>query len=262
MKITFILFFISLVLGACSPAAKLDDSIMEEIEEKLTEQFSTYFLSSIVEESLKDPFEYNGSTVYYYNVISYTNSTFTTKSDDEKVKIMYEINELLMEYTEDGLLIQCGKKIYCSFDQIVLSDNSPENNYFQVAFNTYSDISDMTVKAPGGEYISAKNEEQGKDVTTTNSKPMLEIVDSKAEISGDFIYVEGAVVNNSESSFSYIQVEVTYYDNNGNMLDSDWTYVNGDDLLSPNERKAFTVMTEMVGQKYEKFKVEILDFNY
>lgn len=99
------------------------------------------------------------------------------------------------------------------------------------------------------------------NVSKGNYVPELEIVDKKGELNGDYIYVTGAVKNNSGSPFTYIEVKVTYTDDNGTILDTDWTYVNSSDALLPNERKSFKVMTEMVGQKYTKYRVEVADYD-
>jgi hypothetical protein len=97
--------------------------------------------------------------------------------------------------------------------------------------------------------------------TTKSDSPILEIVELSGKIGGDYIYVTGAVKNNSNNSNTYVEVKVTYFNDSGNVLDTENTYVNSSDLLLSNERKSFEIMTKMIGEKYSKYKVEVLDYN-
>lgn len=58
----------------------------------------------------------------------------------------------------------------------------------------------------------------------------------------EYEYAKGYVKNVGNTSHSYIKVKVTYTDDSGNVVDTDWTYA-GSDNLQPGERKSFEIMT-------------------
>lgn len=92
-----------------------------------------------------------------------------------------------------------------------------------------------------------------------NYVPELEITEKHGKIDGDYIYVSGAVKNNTQNPVYFVKIQVDYLDNSGNVVDSDWTYSNSTDGLQPNAQKYFDVMTRRYGD-YTKFKVSIADY--
>lgn len=105
-----------------------------------------------------------------------------------------------------------------------------------------------------------KNNKNSENTSSTN-KTTLEIVDKHGEVDGDFIKISGAVKNNSQLlSFTYIKVQVDYLDGDGNIIDSDWTYVNSGDALKPNAQKYFDLMSQKHGDS-AKYKISVIDFS-
>lgn len=88
----------------------------------------------------------------------------------------------------------------------------------------------------------------------------IEIIDKKGTIRGDYIHVTGAVKNVSQTPHSYIKVKVTHLDNDGDVLDTDWTYASSEDL-KPNEQKYFEIMTRY-RDGMSKFRVEVESYQW
>lgn len=88
----------------------------------------------------------------------------------------------------------------------------------------------------------------------------LEIVDKNIRQERNYVYALGAVKNNGTRNYKFIEVKVTYYDGNNNVLDTDWTYAVGDEGLEPQERKQFEIMTKR-SENIKNFTIEIKDFS-
>lgn len=93
-----------------------------------------------------------------------------------------------------------------------------------------------------------------------NYVPEIEITEKHAKVDGDYIYVTGAVKNNTKSSLYYVKVKVEYLDDYKNVVDSDWTYVNSSDGLQPNAQKYFDMMTKINGTT-KNYRVSIMDYD-
>jgi hypothetical protein len=87
----------------------------------------------------------------------------------------------------------------------------------------------------------------------------LQILDIKGEVKGNYIYVSGAVKNRSNTPHSFIKIKVIYTDYEDNVVDTDWTYLDSEEL-KPNEQKYFEIMTKY-RKGMDRFKVEILDYD-
>ena len=55
------------------------------------------------------------------------------------------------------------------------------------------------------------------------------------------------------------RIKAIYYDNAGNIVDTDWTYAVADEGLSPGERKTFQIMTS-ASANIVKGSLSILDY--
>lgn len=61
----------------------------------------------------------------------------------------------------------------------------------------------------------------------------------KHYVKGNYIYIEGSVKNNSNKEIRYYEIGIKFLDNQGNVIDSDYT--NGTDL-GPGELQVFDTM--------------------
>lgn len=76
------------------------------------------------------------------------------------------------------------------------------------------------------------------------SKPTikdLKITNSQWKKKGDYVYIDGVVKNVSKNrTINYFEVEANFYDEYGDVIDSDWT--NDGDELAPGESRPFDMM--------------------
>ncbi|APH05847.1 FxLYD domain-containing protein [Bacillus weihaiensis] len=209
-----------------------------------------------------------------YFVSSNPTADFENLDDIEKLNIMQTIIETVRDESSNNSVaggdFDCGKKNICSFNTFVISGEKDGNRtYYQISnvdLNEEVNYSMEVSYDENGDYNPRNVSNEKENITTTNSEstdntPSIEVVEHKGTIDGDYIYVTGAVKNNSEFAYSFVEVKVTYFDKDGNVLDTETSFVNSSDSLLPNERKSFEIMTQMVGQKYPKYKVEVVDFN-
>jgi len=249
---------------------QIDESELQKLETKIESNKEVnkyladeiFFIKAAPEEA--DVVSYKGLKSYPYNFTSHFNDDFNKLSVEEKYNVFTKIVELIEE-DHRTTLIECGYKKYCSIDKITLfnTDMIEKTNTFTF------DIDDKEITHLYDDEGRFKSEvlsntdtlkTSNSNNTNGNSLPKLEFVESSARIDGDYIYVTGAIKNNSNISYTYVEIKVTYFDENGNILDTDNAYLNSSDLLMPNERKSFSIMTQMVGQKYPKYKVQIFDY--
>jgi hypothetical protein len=72
----------------------------------------------------------------------------------------------------------------------------------------------------------------------------ISISEVKGFIDGDYMYLKGKITNYGTETFRYVKVGVNWYDNNGRMLDTDYTYAVGAEGLAPKATKSFEIMTK------------------
>lgn len=74
------------------------------------------------------------------------------------------------------------------------------------------------------------------------------------EKDGDYIYIRGSVKNISEKTISYFKILAEFLDNNGNVIDSDWT--NDGDDLKPNTSRKFEIM-HRYDSNFKRVRLEV-----
>lgn len=89
--------------------------------------------------------------------------------------------------------------------------------------------------------------------------PELEITEKNAKVDNGYIYVTGAVKNNTKYPVYYVKVKVEYLDISNNVIDSDWTYVNSGDGLQPDSQKYFDMITRKNGTT-KNYRISVIDF--
>ena len=89
-----------------------------------------------------------------------------------------------------------------------------------------------------------------------NPSSKLEIQGHTHKISDGYIYVTGRVKNVSDDDISYFEVVCKYLDENGQVLDSDYT--NSGLVLKPGEMREFEIMHKY-REEYSEYEVLIGD---
>lgn len=110
-----------------------------------------------------------------------------------------------------------------------------------LALSDKEKLEKIKVLAQKGKEIASQKHEEELDQLLKEANP-IEITDKKASRDGDYMYASGAVKNVSQTSYSYIKVKVTYVNDSGDIIDTDWTYASSE-TLRPNEQKYFEIMT-------------------
>ncbi|WP_053361943.1 FxLYD domain-containing protein [Bacillus sp. FJAT-27251] len=249
---------------------RLDKSKLDSLELKISDngEVSKYILfPNFSADESREVVKYKGLASYPYQLLGSYGEDFEKLTNEKKHQVFLKIIDIIEgegSITED---ISCGYNKFCSIDEIVIFNKNANTSESY----TYSLLNEEIVYSYHDENSRFKqetieigektnSEETSLSTTTNPNSPNIEIVEKAGNIDGEYIHITGAVRNNSKEKFSFIEVKVTYTDDNGNILDTNRTYVNSNDLLLPNERKSFEVMTKMVGEKYTKYKVEIADY--
>ncbi|MEH6957206.1 FxLYD domain-containing protein [Neobacillus drentensis] len=246
---------------------RIDESELNKLASKIQEnKVVNKYISgvSFFREETEDVITYKGIKSYQYTLSSLAENDFEKTTVKEKYIVFMEIAKIIKE--ESGsTLIKCGYKKYCDVSQVQSYIMEGETNSYSFDMNTneitHSYINDK------GLYLSEKlssagipNKSNGTN-TSNNTSPRLEVVEKSGNIDGNYIYVTGAIKNISDISYTFVEIKVSYFDDSGNILDTDSTYLNSSDPLMPNERKSFSLMTQMVGQKYTKYKIQVVNYN-
>lgn len=87
----------------------------------------------------------------------------------------------------------------------------------------------------------------------------LKIEDEELIFRGNYMYYSGYIKNVGEKTYYYTKIKATYYDNNNNVIDTDWTYAVGSEGLAPNDRKSFQIMT-VYNKSVTQGSLSILDY--
>jgi len=131
-------------------------------------------------------------------------------------------------------------------------DYATSRNSYNMANYTMNEIPNSYSGIMSEEILKYKNEIKGKE-----DAPLIEFVDCNWHRDGNYVYYNGKVKNNSAKSVSFVKVEVVYYDReNGNVLDSDYTYAVDSNPLQPGLVKSFNLMTPYTpGMKWARCRV-------
>ncbi len=81
--------------------------------------------------------------------------------------------------------------------------------------------------------------------TPTPSVPPLEVVAGRDYIRYGYLHIVGEVINNTDYWYDFVKVVATFYDSDGKVLGSDFTYIELDEL--PPHGKGVFVLSSDVG---------------
>ncbi len=71
----------------------------------------------------------------------------------------------------------------------------------------------------------------------------IEFEEVEGRRDGDFFKIRGYVRNNGDTSVDFVKVGVELLNENGDVLDTDWSFAVSGEGLDPGGRKSFDIMT-------------------
>jgi hypothetical protein len=119
-------------------------------------------------------------------------------------------------------------------------------------------LSILVLLGGGWLLISPLYQDVKKDELKKEVKYQLAIVNWTWERDGNYTYIKGRVKNNSTYTISYFAVTASYKDENGNVLDTDYT--NSGENLLPGNSKEFEIMHEY-SKEYRNVSIAVTEVN-
>ncbi|MFC8575514.1 FxLYD domain-containing protein, partial [Heyndrickxia sporothermodurans] len=80
--------------------------------------------------------------------------------------------------------------------------------------------------------------------SSSNSTPALTLEETGCTKNYGLLKTTGFIKNNSSTSYTFVKIKVTYKDEIGNIIDTDWGYAVDSEPLYPNERKSYEILTK------------------
>ncbi|MCD7032865.1 FxLYD domain-containing protein [Metabacillus sp. GX 13764] len=201
---------------------------------------------------------------------------FNKLNNETKVNKIELVAEKFNEITNSNPDIPCGFNKECTLKQIMIFDDLQKIDYDKNEFTpSYTATYDPSITTD--QYTVSFMNKDGKineiggteNTTTTTSnfnnysnEIELKVMDVNYTSSEGYNYVSGAVKNNGDNTYTYVKLKVSYMDESGNVLDTDFTYADDGEGIMPDEEKSYQFMTrKREDVKYSKCTVRIVDFN-
>lgn len=102
-----------------------------------------------------------------------------------------------------------------------------------------------------------KTQEYEKEQYDKNNP--LQVTEKSVNEDDGYWYCNGTLSNVGSKTYYYVKVKVTYYDENMNVLTTDWTYAVDSVGIKGGENQQFEIMTKVNGD-VEKYKVEVNEY--
>lgn len=257
--IFIILLFLVLGIGYFLNSNRVIETELPIIEDEIqnNEDISKYVTKIFINKDEDSVKKLDGYKLINYVISGNVNSEFESLDDNEKHEVLINIIHTLdTKRLLFGSEFNCGKKNICGFSELILFGEK-NNHTTAYSINDLSINSDYTMEITydeNGKYnprtisykssvIPTNSSSNGQSTTTTAPIQPLIIEETSCTKDGDYMYAEGFVKNNSNQTYSFIVVNVNYSDENGSIVDTDWTYVVGSEGLPPSSRKSYKVMT-------------------
>ncbi|MGR9049238.1 FxLYD domain-containing protein [Halobacillus faecis] len=137
-------------------------------------------------------------------------------------------------------------------DLVLIGGGVVRSDFDEYNVNLYNENLEVVKGILGEENISDENldmeyvrlmqnvESEYEDIQK-DSMPSLSLEDTNCRTENGYIKTTGYIKNNDSKSFSYVRVQVTYLDNNKNVIDTDWTYAVDSQPLKPNDRTSYEI---------------------
>lgn len=99
----------------------------------------------------------------------------------------------------------------------------------------------------GGVWEDDPSSQESSGSSTQSSSattPTFTFGDIRWKISdtGSYVTYSSSITNNSSMSYKFVEVRFTFYDENSNVIDTDWTYAVGSEGIRPGETSQFDLM--------------------
>lgn len=237
---------------------KLDITNVSKLENKLSESLYADSLNVQLDPNI-EPQSTTEGKIYTYKVVANETEDFTKLPDEEKVDAVISIARRIDYFLQDDQYIKIGNNKFATIESIDLK--STNGDIYSVEYQPHKELNDFVLNASTNENGTLETKTVSSEIKYgEKTNPNVEITSDNASIDGKYIYVKGTVKNTSTSPLSFIELKVSYYNDEGVSLDTETTYVNSSDELLVGEQKSFEVMTEMINEKYTKYSVEIVGF--
>lgn len=166
------------------------------------------------------------------------NSNMTDEKKDEIIMSIYTLN------LKNFSVAESVKKANNAIGELY-ADNPEKQEYWHTEINKLAKIDTDT-----------------KISEAWDNDPLFALQiqdDHQYTVDGNYCYVNGKVKNRSDKPISYFEVTINYLDDNGNVLDSDYT--NSGQTLYPDDMKEFEIMHRNSSEyKQYELKVTTVDF--
>ncbi|MBO5162443.1 MAG: hypothetical protein J6B69_09650 [Lachnospiraceae bacterium] len=86
----------------------------------------------------------------------------------------------------------------------------------------------------------------------------VKIVDDSLVADGDYFYYTGQIKNNTEETITYLKYTIYIYDQEGNLVNSDWSNWTG--TLKPDSTIMVDTMVKRYDKKPKKYSVVIDEY--
>lgn len=107
-----------------------------------------------------------------------------------------------------------------------------------------------------GDYvIEDLNEDEGSHQTEDSIAVDIEEFNSSA----GYANVEGTLTNKGNEALEFVKLRFNYKNENGEVIDTDWTYGVGAEGLLPGESTAFTIKTKEGNNNYRSVTITIME---
>ncbi len=131
---------------------------------------------------------------------------------------------------------------------------------------TFSFLGNKYVIEKGGktikenDYIYTKGGTWPTPVTFVNPYQDLKIKIDTVSSNSSYSYCTGSVKNNGTKTYKFVKVKAAFKDSADDVVDTDWTYVVGDEGLAPGEASTFKVSVPK-NSKIRSCEVSLLDWD-
>lgn len=142
-------------------------------------------------------------------------------------------------------------------EMILEKYNDPENKLVEPYRTENPDRAKDYIKFLISSIDETKTQEYEKEQYDKNNP--LQITEKSVNEDDGYWYCNGTLSNAGSKTYYYVKVKVTYYDENMNVLTTDWTYAVDSVGIKGGENQQFEIMTKVNGD-VEKYKVEVIEY--
>lgn len=155
------------------------------------------------------------------------------------------------------LMLEIARDVFNTYD--IMPVYITDGNTYEIDLDDgaiYEDGECIFNLSAARESISAQMQEAER------TSQALKITGVKLSKKGDYLYVDATLKNPGNMSYSFVKVKATYYDSDGNVITTDWTYAVDSVAIEPGENKQFDVITSSSkASEIRTVKLSIIDYS-